>query len=103
MENDIIIYLASIMPALAAVASTIITIIKVIKSVNVIQKDNEESAKQIENKIADELKALNSAIDSVYNNAEIVKLKLLYRKACTEIAEANKINAELLAKLNERV
>lgn len=102
MYDTIVTYITAIAPSLATVVTAVLMFIKIVTSVRGMVSDLSKKTGDDRDAMRKELEAVRAELADVNNNAEIQQLKELYARACADMEEANRLNAELLAKLNQR-
>ncbi len=106
MYEQIITYVTAIAPAFAAVVTSITMLFRIIgrtkEMAESLKKNTEKELTEAKNLLYAQVQTLKEEVKRVTDSNEMQQIKEQYNKLRTELEEANRMNAELLAKLNMR-
>lgn len=106
MYEQIVMYITAIAPSLATVVTAIAMFIKIISRTREMSNTlKDTTAKKIDEMMAAhyaEMETLKQEVKRVCDSSELQQMKEQYAQLQRDLQEVTRMNAELLAKLNER-
>lgn len=106
MYEQIITMITAIAPAASTIVASIVMFCRIIgrtkEMTDTLKSDTQKKLTEAMNAQYAQIFALHEAVKEVTNSNEIAQIKEQYKRLQAEMEEMNKLNAQLLAKLNMR-
>lgn len=106
MYEQIITMITAIAPAASTIVASIVMFCRIIgrtkEMTETLKGDTKKKLTEAMNAQYAQMETLQAAVKEVTNSNEIAQIKEQYKRLQAEMEEMNKLNAQLLAKLNMR-
>lgn len=106
MYEQIITMITAIAPAASTIVASIVMFCRIIgrtkEMTETLKGDTQKKLTEAMNAQYAQIKTLQAAVKEVTSSNEIAQIKEQYKRLQAEMEEMNKLNAQLLAKLNMR-